>query len=58
METVLELFNEDQLVHPKIPHVFAVPRLITHLWCKQLKKDADLMFEVAPGSPLLAKEYA
>ncbi|KAL7525365.1 hypothetical protein ACHAXR_000975, partial [Thalassiosira sp. AJA248-18] len=26
METVVELFNEDRLAHPKIPHVFAIPR--------------------------------
>ena len=55
METVVELFNEDRLVNPHIPHVFVLPRLMTHLWRKQLRKDADLMFEVAPGSPFWPK---
>ncbi|KAL7468881.1 hypothetical protein ACHAXS_009127 [Conticribra weissflogii] len=50
METVVEMFNEDRLVHPHIPHVFAVPRLMTHLWRKQLGKDADVMFTVGVGS--------
>ena len=55
METVVELFNEDRLAHPQIPHVFVLPRLMTHLWRKQLRRDADLMFEVAPGSPFWPK---
>ena len=25
METVIEVFNEDGLVHPHIPHVFSIP---------------------------------
>ncbi|KAL7530331.1 hypothetical protein ACHAXR_005038 [Thalassiosira sp. AJA248-18] len=55
METVVELFNEDRLAHPKIPHVFAIPRLMTHLWRKHIRKDADLAFEVAPGAPFWPK---
>ena len=31
MENVVELFNEDCLAHPHIPHVFAIPRLMTNL---------------------------
>ena len=50
METVMELFNEDRLTHPHIPHLFFVPCLMTHLWQKQLGKDADLMFHVKPGA--------
>lgn len=50
METVVELFNEDRLMHPRIPHVFLIPRLMTHLWRKQLGKDADLMFAVRAGT--------
>ena len=50
MATVVELFNEDRLVHPYIPHVFAVPRLMTHLWRKALSKDADIMFTVNVGA--------
>ena len=46
----MELFNEDRLAHPHIPHVFVVPRLMTHLWRKQLGKDANLMFHVKPGA--------
>ena len=36
METVVELFTDDQLVHPNIYCVFCVPRLMTHLWRKAL----------------------
>ena len=49
MHTVLELFCEDRFVNPHIPHVFVAPRLMTHLWRKNLSKDADLMFTVNPG---------
>ena len=49
METVMELFNEDRIAHPQNPHVFVVPRLMTHLWRKNLGKDADVMFTVAPA---------
>ena len=37
-------------MHPRIPHVFLIPRLMTHLWRKQLGKDADLMFAVRAGT--------
>jgi hypothetical protein len=43
METALELFSEDRLVNPHIPHVFCVPRLMMHLWQKQLSKDSDVI---------------
>ena len=46
METVMEVFNEDRIAHPWNPHVFVVPRLMTHLWQKNLKKDADVLFTV------------
>ena len=55
METVVELFNDDRLAHPKIPHVFCVPRLMTHLWRKALEKDADLVFRVDAGAPFWPK---
>lgn len=51
METVVELFNEDRIAHPHIPHVFAVPCLMTHLWRKTLSKDADVLITIRPGSP-------
>ena len=49
MEAVMEVFNEDHLAHPWIPHVFVIPRLMTHLWRKLLGKDADLMFTLEVG---------
>ena len=50
MVTVLEMFNEDRLIRPHLPHVFVVPRLMTHLWRKQLTKDADVVFTVPCGT--------
>jgi hypothetical protein len=49
MEVALELFNEDRMAHPHWPHVFVVPRLMTHLWQKNLGKDADVLFTVPTG---------
>ena len=46
MATVVELFNDNWLAHPKIPHVFCLSRLMTHLWRKTLSNDADLTFKV------------
>ena len=34
---------------PHIPHVFAIPRLMTHLWRRQLSKDADVLFTINFG---------
>ena len=47
-ESVLGVFNEDCLAHP-IPHVFAIHRLMTHLWRKQLYKDAGVLFTIYVG---------
>ena len=44
METVVEVFNEDCLEHVHTPHMFAIPRLMTNLWRRQLSKDADVLF--------------
>ena len=49
MEAVMELFNEDRIVNPHFPHVFAIPRLMTHLWRKALSRDADVLFTVQTG---------
>ena len=49
METVIAVFNEDRIAHPWNPHVFVVPRLVTHLWRKNLRKDADVLFTVQVG---------
>jgi hypothetical protein len=51
MEVVLELLCEDRLAHPQWPHVFVVPRLMTHLWRKDLMKNADLLFTVPAQVP-------
>lgn len=51
METIVEVFNEDRIVNPHLTHVFVVPRLMTHLWRKQLFKDADVVFYVKAGAP-------
>jgi hypothetical protein len=51
METMMEMFNEDRLAHPTMPHVFVVPRLMTYLWRKELGKDADVLFTVQTGVP-------
>jgi hypothetical protein len=48
MEVVMEMFNEDRIAHPHIPHVFVIPRLMTNTWRKNLGKDADLLFTVPP----------
>ncbi len=50
METVLELFCHDWMAHPQRPHVFVVPRLMTHLWRKNLGKDTDVLFTVPAGA--------
>ena len=51
MTAMMEMIFEDRLAHPFVPHVFAVPRLMTHLWRKVLSKDANLMFAVPCGFP-------
>ena len=51
MEVVMELLSEDRLAHPQWPHVFVVPRLMTHFWRKDLMKSADLLFTVPAGVP-------
>ena len=49
METALELFCDDRMAHPQWPHVFVIPRLMTHRWRKDLGKDADVLFTVPAG---------
>jgi hypothetical protein len=51
MEMALELFGDDRLAHPRWPHVFVIPRLMTHMWRKNLGKDADVFFTVPVGIP-------
>ena len=49
MEVALELLTEDRLAHPHWPHVFLVPRLMTHLWRRDLGKEADILFNIPAG---------
>ena len=56
MTTVMEMFFEDRLAHPFVPHVFVVPRLMTHQWRKALSKDADLLFTVPCGFAFWSKD--
>ena len=51
MEVALELLCEDCLTHPQWPHVFVVPRLMMHLWRKDLMKNSDLLFTVPAQVP-------
>jgi hypothetical protein len=46
MEVALELLCEDRHAHRQWPHVFVVPRLMTHLWRKDLMKNVDLLFTI------------
>ena len=46
MKVALELLCEDRPVHPPWPYVVVVPSLMTHLWHKDLMKNADLLFTV------------
>ena len=38
MEVVMEMYNEDRIAHPWNTHIFAVLRLMTHLWRKSCLK--------------------
>ena len=53
METVVELFNEDLFSHPRIPHVFSIPCLMTHLCRRQLSKDVDVLLTINVGTSFL-----
>ncbi len=58
MEVALELLTEDQIAHPQWPHVFLVPRLMTHLWWRDLGKEAGIFFNVPAGVPFWgAQQY-
>jgi len=58
MEVALELLTEDRLAHPHWPHVFLVPRLMTHLWRRDLGKEADILFNIPAGVPFWgARQY-
>ena len=43
-------FTEDRIARPHFPHIFIKPHLMTHLWRKQLGKDADVVLTFQSGS--------
>ena len=49
MEVATELFGEDKLAHPQWPHIFVVPRCMTHMWRRNLGKSAGVLFTVSAG---------
>ena len=51
MEVAIELLWEEKLAHPQWPHVFVVPRFMTHMWRRDLGKNADILFTVPAGVP-------
>jgi hypothetical protein len=51
MEVAIELLWENKLAHPQWPHVFVVPRHMTHMWRRDLGKNADILFTVPAGVP-------
>jgi hypothetical protein len=51
MEVAIELLWEDKLAHPQWPHVFCVPRLMTHMRRRDLGKNGDILFLVPAGMP-------
>jgi hypothetical protein len=50
MLMALKLFSDDSLAHPQWPHIFVVPRLMTHMWRKDLGKDANILFTIPAGT--------
>ena len=55
MAVALEMLGEAIHKRPHVTHVVVAPRLMTHLWRKQLGKDADVMFTVPVGTPFWPK---
>ena len=48
----VEVLAEAKLKRPDSAHILVIPRLMTHLWRKALRKDADLFFDVPVGTSL------
>ena len=48
----VEMLAEAKLKRPSTAHVIVIPRLMTHLWRKALRRDADLFFDVPVGTSL------
>ena len=49
MGSIMEVFNEDRMVHPCQTHVFVIPRLVTYLRRQHLGKDTDVLVTIAAG---------
>ncbi len=49
MEVAIKLLWEDKLAHPRWPHMFVVLRFMTHMWRRDLGKNADILFTVPAG---------
>ena len=50
--------DRSRLAHPHWPHVFLVPRLMTHLQRRDLGKEADILFNITAGVPFWgARQY-
>ena len=49
IEIAVNLFKKDWIARHLNPHVFIVPRLVIHLWRKNLGKDADVLWTVGTG---------
>ena len=48
----VEMLAEAKLKRPDSAHILVIPRLMTHLWRKALRKDAYLFFDVPAGTSL------
>ena len=55
METIMKVFNEDRMAHPKRAHVFLVPRLMTHMWRKHLRKVKNVLIAITAGDHFWGK---
>jgi hypothetical protein len=55
MEVALELLAEARHKRPHVAHIVVAPRLMTHLWRKQIGKDTDVLFTVPVGVPFWEK---
>ena len=53
MEVAIELLWEDKLAHPQWPHVFVVPRFMTHMLDEEFGKVGGCTVYRASGAPVL-----
>ena len=55
MGVALECLAEARHKRPHVAHIIMAPWLMTHMWRKQIGKDADLLFTVPVGVPFWGK---